>query len=427
MIIQVHPTANTYVREELKALVEARLLAEFWTCISWNARSPLARALPSSLAAQMGRRSLPPEARPFVRQMPLREVGRLLAPVLKRGKLARHESGVFSVDQVFRALDRRVARHLHRARANGATAVYAHEDGALHSFKRAKSLGMTCIYELPIAYWETSRRLLEEEAERWPNWEPTLVGTRNSAAKLERKTRELELADLIITPGQFVYDSLPASIRASKACLVAPFGSPAVDKVAFERAETARAAAARQEQPRARALRVLFAGSLSQRKGLADLFAAFRLLDRSDVELIVLGSPVAPLEFYRAQGVDFRYEAPRAHAEVLQLMRGCDLLALPSIVEGRALVQQEALACGLPILVTPNAGAQDLIEEAQTGFLVPIRSPESIAEKIAWLADNREQLPAMRRAALAKAEQYTWETYRRSIVAFLRSHLEIDS
>ncbi len=418
MIIQVHPTANVYVREELKALIEAQLLSEFWTCISWNAHSPISRALPSSLAAQLGRRALPPQARPFVRQMPLREIGRLLAPALKLGRFTRHERGVFSVDQVFRALDRRVARHLQRARAAGATAVYAHEDGALHSFRRAKALGLTCIYELPIAYWETSRRLLETEAQRWPDWEPTLVGTRNSAAKLERKTRELELADLVITPGQFVYDSLPANVRASKPCLVAPFGSPAVDKIAFERAE-----ALRQEQPRARPLRVLFAGSLSQRKGLADLFAAFRLLKRADIELVLLGAPVAPLEFYRAQGVHFRYEAPRAHAEVLELMRACDLLALPSIVEGRALVQQEALACGLPILVTPNAGAQDLIDEAQTGFLVPIRSPEKIAEKIAWLADNREQLPAMRRAALAKAEAYTWQTYRRSITEFLRLHL----
>ena len=423
MIIQSHPTGNTYVREELQALLEAQLLSEFWTCIGWNAQSPLARALPDSLARQLGRRALPPQARPFTHQMPLREIGRLLAPTLKLGRLTRHETGVFSVDQVFRALDKRVARRLHRAHARGATAVYAHEDGALQSFKRAKSLGMTCIYELPIAYWETGVRLLQEEAQRWPDWEPTLVGTRNSAAKLKRKTRELELADLVIMPGQFVYDSLPEPIRETKACLVAPFGSPAVDRIAFERAEVARA-----EQPRRRPLRVLFAGSLTQRKGLADLFAAFRLLDRhgidrDDIELRVLGAPVAPLEFYRAQGVDFRYEAPRAHAEVLELMRSCDLLALPSIVEGRALVQQEALSCGLPILVTPNAGAQDLIDEGQTGFLVPIRSPETIAEKIAWLAANREQLPDMRRAALAKAEHYTWETYRNSIIEFLRAHL----
>ena len=50
-------------------------------------------------------------------------------------------------------------------------------------------------------------------------------------------------------------------------------------------------------------------------------------------------------------------------------MKEHDALVLPSIVEGRALVQQEALSCGLPIIVTPNTGGEDLIEEGTTGYL----------------------------------------------------------
>ena len=124
---------------------------------------------------------------------------------------------------------------------------------------------------------------------------------------------------------------------------------------------------------------------MTQRKGLADLFAAFRLLKRSDVELVVMGSPLASHEFYRSELPDFQYEPPRPHAEVLKLMQSCDVFVLPSIVEGRALVQQEAMACGLPLIVTANAGAEDVIDEGETGFLVPIRSPEVIAERIAIL------------------------------------------
>ena len=57
---------------------------------------------------------------------------------------------------------------------------------------------------------------------------------------------------------------------------------------------------------------------------------------------------------------DFTYEPPRPHHEVLQLMKTCDVLVLPSIVEGRALVQQEAMSCRLPVIATRNAGADDL-------------------------------------------------------------------
>ena len=63
-------------------------------------------------------------------------------------------------------------------------------------------------------------------------------------------------------------------------------------------------------------------------------------------------------------------------------MQQHDVLVLPSIIEGRALVQQEALSCGLPIIVTRHAGAEDLIINGINGHIVPIRSPEKIAEAI---------------------------------------------
>jgi glycosyltransferase involved in cell wall biosynthesis len=158
-------------------------------------------------------------------------------------------------------------------------------------------------------------------------------------------------------------------------------------------------------------LRLLFAGALTQRKGLADLFAAMKLVRSSQVELIVMGSPILPMSFYRNAFADFVYESPRPHPAVLRLMRTCDVLVLPSIVEGRALVQQEAMACGLPLIATRNAGGEDLIIEGKTGFLVPAGAPEAIAEKIDWFLEKRGQLPGMSSAARAKAAELTWSAY----------------
>jgi glycosyltransferase involved in cell wall biosynthesis len=248
--------------------------------------------------------------------------------------------------------------------------------------------------------------LLTEEAERWPEWAGTLVGPRDSEAKLERKTRELDLAEVIVVPSAFVERSLPGTLRDNQRVVVAPFGTPVIPP-------TSEGGCIRQDQGK---LRVLFAGSMSQRKGLADVFEAFRRLKRSDVELVVMGSPVLPLEFYQAQGISFTYEAPRPHHQVLSLMQSCDVLLLPSIVEGRALVQQEALACGLPILVTANAGAEDLIVEGETGFLLPIRSPQAIADRLSWCADHRMEIKAMRPACRAKAAGCTWEQYSQTIL-----------
>ena len=61
---------------------------------------------------------------------------------------------------------------------------------------------MQCSYELPIAHWATVRRLLAEEAERYPEWEPTLESTREPEEKLFQKEEELRLADRITCPKQ---------------------------------------------------------------------------------------------------------------------------------------------------------------------------------------------------------------------------------
>jgi glycosyltransferase involved in cell wall biosynthesis len=102
-------------------------------------------------------------------------------------------------------------------------------------------------------------------------------------------------------------------------------------------------------------------------------------------------------------------------------MRSCDVFMLPSIVEGRALVQQEAMACGLPLIVTKNAGADDLIADGETGFLVPIRSPEALAEKISWCAANRDRICGMGIAAQRRAAELTWRGYGDAVVAVIRS------
>ena len=406
MILLSHPTGNENVRQVARAFSDEEMLAEFWTTLSWNPRTPLRHLLPRSLGELLRRRSLPESVRSRTRTVPLRETIRLLSGAV--GFSSRHETGAFSIDAVSRELDRKVADRLRKI--DTCDLIYAYEDAALQSFRAARDRGLKRAYDLPIAYWETSRRLLREEAKRYPEWEPTLGATRDSEEKLSRKTQELELAELVICPSAFVLDSLPAQARMEKRCLVAPFGSPVVDLKA----------GAVREKPRA-PLRLLFAGALTQRKGLADLFAAMKLIDSREVELVVMGSLLRPLEWYRARFANFIYEPPRPHHEVLRLMQSCDVLVLPSIVEGRALVQQEAMACGLPVIATKNAGCDDLIVEGETGFLVPIRSPEALAGKISWCMANRSRICGMGIAARQRASKFTWRSYGESIVAAVRA------
>jgi glycosyltransferase involved in cell wall biosynthesis len=405
MILLSHPTGNANVRAVLQALDQAGLLARFVTTLGWSETAyPF---LAAKIHGKLRRNYAIPANKIDIHL--LRESVRLLAGPLGMKKLTAHESGWASVDQVCQSLDREAARRLrHDSYGPAIRTVYAYEDCAEQLFVTARDLGLKRVYDLPIAYWETTQQLLREEAQRYPNWEPTLGATRDSEEKLSRKTRELELAELVICPSTFVLESLPAHARATKQCLVAPFGSPIVDLKEDDKNESGR-------------LRVLFAGALTQRKGLADLFEAMKMVHSTEIELVVMGSRLRPLSWYRDQFAGFVYEPPRPHAGFLRLMQSCDVFVLPSIVEGRALVQQEAAACGLPLIATRNAGGDDLIIEGQTGFLVPIRSPASIAEKITWFAANRSRISGMGIAAQERAREFTWRAYGERIVAAIRA------
>ena len=408
MVLLTHPFGNANVRAVLDALSRAGLLTKFVTTIGWSKNSypVLAKKIRGKLRRNYG---LPADK---IDIHPLRESVRLLAGIFRAKALTRHESGWASIDQVWQSLDREAARRLRRGNyGRNLRAVYAYEDCAERLFFTARELGLRRVYDLPIVYWETAQQSLREEAQRYPDWEPTLLATRDSIEKLSRKARELELAELVVCPSQFVLESLPADARARKKCLLAPFGSPIVDLTSEKRDSGS-------------PLRVLFAGALTQRKGLADLFAAMNMINSREIELVVMGSLLQPLAWYRRRFSDFVYESPRPHEDFLRLMQSCDVFVLPSIVEGRALVQQEAMACGLPLIATRNAGADDLIEEGVTGFIVPIRSPEVMAEKIDWCAANRSLVSGMGIAAKQRAGELRWHAYGETIVSAIRELID---
>ena len=388
--IVTHPTGNTFVRALLKKLHETSLLARFHTTIGFgNDCNPLFGGFRKYRGYEI------PDSK-IVRQWSI-EIARLL-------RTGSQDSNRKLADLSYASLDRNTSRRLS---SSSAKIIHAYEDGALASFQRAKCLGIQCSYELPIAHWSTCRRLLAEEAERYPEWEPTLDSTREPEEKLLRKDEELGLANRITCPSKFVLESIPKEIRTQIPCQIAPFGSPTtcLESSNFEKRSI-------------NELKVLFVGSMSQRKGLADIFDAMRLLKDEPVKLSILGQPSMPQEFYRKQFSDFNYFYPCTNSKVREIMQRHDALILPSIVEGRALVQQEALSCGLPIIVTRNAGGEDLIDEGLTGHLVPIRSPEKIAEKIVFIRESKLSKADRRIFCKEKARRFSWDTYAQRIIDF---------
>ena len=163
----------------------------------------------------------------------------------------------------------------------GLRGIYAYEDGALASFRKARQLGLSTIYELPIGYWRCYRELMEEEKSLQPEWAVTLQGAADSDEKLRRKDEELALATDIVVPSEFVRGTLRKAGPLEARITVLPYGAPAVPSGVRIEKRTMRGK-----------LKVLFVGGLSQRKGLSYLLQAVKRL-HSGVELTLVGRRVA--------------------------------------------------------------------------------------------------------------------------------------
>lgn len=410
MILFAHPTGNTNVRHAALALHRANLLGEFWTCLNYRDRSVLNRLLPRPLVRQLRRRSNPQELQPYLHTFPFRELMRLIAPRAGLNELVRHETGVFSVDSVYQSLDRHVSRRLADSKFE---AVYAYEDGAEYAFRAAAKLGRMAFYDLPIGYWRAAREILTEEAALQPAWASTLSGNRDSQLKADRKDAELALADVVFVASSFTHRTLEYAPAFKAPVVVTPYGAPAIPSVLPTPAP----------RPPGEALRVLFVGSLGQRKGLSYLFDACREL-KGAVQLTVIGTrPAAECAVLSRELAAVRWIESCPHSQVLAEMSAHDVFVFPSLFEGFGLVLLEAMAMGLPVITTAHTAGPDLIDEGREGFIVPIRNARAIAEKLALLHSDRDLRDAMSQHARLRAAEFTWDDYGAKLSACIQTAL----
>jgi alpha-maltose-1-phosphate synthase len=400
MLILSHPTGNANVRQAARALNERGMLAEFWTSICWPGEHRLNHLLSPSMQNELRRRFFPEVREDQSHSHLWPEMARLLTGRLGLKRLTKHEVGPFCIDAVYRSVDRRVAARLREA--PGVRGVYAYEDGARGTFLAARRLGIKTVYELPIGYWKPYRELMKEEAAREPEWASTLPGNADSSEKLDRKDEELELADQIIVPSEFVRGTLLRANSLRAPVEVVPYGAPPVTSIN------------RAMRPPDGKLRVIFVGALTQRKGLSYLLRAAERL-KSSVKLTILGKRVGECQqLDRALSVH-RWIPSLPHGSVLKEISRHDVMVFPSLFEGFGLVVLEAMSVGVPVITTPNSGAPECINDSKDGFLVPIRDVEAIVERLELLLRDRERLSAMADAALSTAFQYSWERYRQKL------------
>ncbi len=281
---------------------------------------------------------------------------------------------------------------------SGVDALIALSGAGLKPGRRLQKEGGLYICDRGSTHQRYQEQLVGGELRRWGiDMPPSSL----RSALYDREVVIYETADAITVPSSFAARSFVESGIPAEKVHVVPYG------VRLEKFKP-------MTRPPADTFEVLFAGQVGLRKGVPYLLQAFAQLRHPRKRLRVVGGvqrdywPVLkrlPQDNVEILGL-------RPQTEVARYMSSSHVMVLPSIEEGLALVQGQALACGCPVLATPNTGAEDLFTDGVEGFIVPIRDPGAICQKLQQLADDPALQQRMSEAALKRVQDLGgWSHY----------------
>ena len=151
-------------------------------------------------------------------------------------------------------------------------------------------------------------------------------------------------------------------------------------------------------------LRVLWIGSVNLRKGIQYLIEAAKLLKGGRIEFTVAGPLQISAEAVASAPANVRFLGRVSRAQTADLYRQADVFVIPTVSDGFAITQLEAMGFGLPVITTPNCG--EVVSDGINGLIVPACDAEALANAILRVDRDRGLLATMAAAAPARAAEF---------------------
>jgi glycosyltransferase involved in cell wall biosynthesis len=289
-------------------------------------------------------------------------------------------------------IERPIRRAFERDGFGAANALYTLSNSDIEVVRKARKAGLFIVHEQILN--PDVGRILHEERERFPGIEPQ-ISLDQIAADERRDIAQWEEAHLLLAPSEFVREGM---IRMG--------ADP--DKIAIVEYGLHKEWLNTVSEPVNG--RVLYAGIVGLRKGAHYLANSKRILDERGVptEVRIVGPGHSAIAEHPAfQGPIYRGQIPRTR--MAEEFRRADVFVLPTISDSFALVHLEAMACGVPVITTPNCGS--VVRDGVDGFLVPIRNATMLSDRIEQIVSDRALRERMSQNARERAGEFTWERY----------------
>jgi glycosyltransferase involved in cell wall biosynthesis len=277
---------------------------------------------------------------------------------------------------------------------------------SLHAIRQAKKNGKLTILERGSSHILYQDRMLHEEYNKFG------IDFHINKKVIEKELQEYEEADFVSVPSQFVKNSFLEYGIDEKKLFHNPYGTSAYFKSQNENTISL-----------SRKFRILYLGGLTIQKGLIYLFEAIHQLNlpKDSFEVWFIGSIAGEMKstIDKYNQHNWRFFGHINHYDLQQYLSVCDIAVQPSLQEGLSMVIPQCLSSGVPVIATTNTGGQDIIEEGVNGFIIPIRSPAHMKEKIEYLFHNPDILNKMKDATQTHKD-LSWDAYGDRYVDFLK-------
>jgi glycosyltransferase involved in cell wall biosynthesis len=271
---------------------------------------------------------------------------------------------------------------------------------SLISGKKAKKLGAKIVVENASSHPLIQKKLLEEEYKA--NYLNFKAFNKKS---LKRSLEELNQADYIKIPSDFVEKSFLEMGFKKEKLIKIPFG---VDLINFNT----------KKEKIDKKFRAIFVGQVTLRKGIHYLLKAWDELKLENAELIIIGNICSDAESIVEKYKKNKSILFKGHQDSKKEYKYADVFVFPSIEEGSALVSYEAMASGLPVIVTFNTGS--VARDGKDGFIIPIRDVKILKEKIKYFYDNPKEIFKMGQSARKNIENFTWDRHNKKLMEFYK-------
>jgi glycosyltransferase involved in cell wall biosynthesis len=319
----------------------------------------------------------------------------------RRAKVGEHYLGYIEVGQQFSV---RVREALKRRSDVGSDSIFfSYDTGALEAMEWCREKGIRSV----LNQMDPNRvevELVREEEKRWSNW--TEHSTAVPEEYFQRREQEWALADRVVVNSEFSRQALMKQGVSPEKIVVIP--------LCYEAEETNRKSEIgnRESEPSTlnsqlstKPLRVLFLGQVILRKGIQYLIEAAKLLRDEPVHFDVVGSTGISEEAVKSAPANMTFHGRANRDEAGGWYERADVFVLPTLSDGFAITQLEAMAHGLPVVTTSCCG--DVVSDGVDGFIVPARDAGTLAKTLQRYLTERTLLKDQQTAALMKAGQFT--------------------